>query len=171
MDAGEGDIVERSGRHTSNWKKQHAYIVFLYQHCIGSCSLSVFCGTNSNIPIIFLWASNSKLYNFINYISSVRSSVSQSIDLFPSWFFSNCLSCILWNSDTVQLCHIMVSYLVDKPAATFVSMAGRGEQEDSAGPEDSFGGSAVGGEERGGEEERAPAAVHQRQMCLGAGEG
>lgn len=48
---------------------------------------------------------------------------------------------------------------------------GRGEQEDSAGPEDSFGGCAVGGEERRGEEERAPAAVHQRQMCLGAGEG
>lgn len=40
--------------------------------------------------------------------------------------------------------------------------AGRGEPEDSAGPEDSFGGSAVGSEERGGEEERAPAALHQR---------
>ncbi len=49
--------------------------------------------------------------------------------------------------------------------------AGRGEQEDSAGPEDGFGGSAVGVEERGGEEERPPAAVHQRQMWLGAGEG
>lgn len=49
--------------------------------------------------------------------------------------------------------------------------AGRGEPEDSTGPEDSFGGSAVGSEERGGEEERAPAAVHQRQMFLGAGEG
>lgn len=49
--------------------------------------------------------------------------------------------------------------------------AGRGEQEDSPGPEDGFGGSAVGGEERGGEEERAPAAVHQRQMCMGSGEG
>lgn len=48
--------------------------------------------------------------------------------------------------------------------------AGRGEQEDSAGPEDGFGRSAGRGEKRGGEEERAPAAVYQRQMCLGAGE-
>lgn len=46
--------------------------------------------------------------------------------------------------------------------------AGWGEQEDSAGPEDGSGGGAGRGEERGGEEERAPAAVHQRQMCLGA---
>lgn len=47
---------------------------------------------------------------------------------------------------------------------------GRGEQEDSPGHEDSFRGSAVGSEERRGEEERAPAAVHPRQMVLGGGE-
>lgn len=48
--------------------------------------------------------------------------------------------------------------------------AGRGEQEDSVGPEDCFRRSAGGGEERRREENRASVAVYQRQMCMGAGE-